>query len=94
MGGPRLGRRDAPASQGPYRAVPVTSPKAQVSTFIETAILAATGTRTAAGPKPSPQQPVKIALAISLRVPASVTVKTGDLPNGCQETYSSPARPK
>lgn len=96
MPGPAVARRRRqPEGAPPYFAsFPSTSPKAQVSTVMLTAIEASAGTRTAAGPKPSPQQPVKMAWAISLLVPASRTVNTGDLPKGFQPTYSSPARPK
>ena len=62
----------------------MTSPKAQVSTFIVTSIVALEGTRTAAGPKPSPQQPVKIALAISFLAARSVIVNSGLFPKGVQ----------
>ena len=48
------------------RSVALTSPNAQVWTFIVTRVGTSLGTLTAAGPKPSPQQPVKIALAISV----------------------------
>ncbi len=65
-------------------ALASTSPKAHVLAFIVTAIFASWGTLTAAGPKPSPQHPVKIALAISVPFFESVTVNSGDLPKGCQ----------
>ncbi len=83
---------------GYLTGLPCTLPKAQVSASMVTAIVVSRGTLTAAGPNPSPQHPVKIALAICLLTPSApgpgcVTVNSGDLPKGFQATYSSPARP-
>ena len=61
-----------------------TSPKAQVRAFIVTSTVMLEGTRTAAGPKPSPQQPVKIALATSFFAWTSVIVNSGEFPKGAQ----------
>lgn len=66
------------------RLVADTSPNAQVSAFMVTSTSRLAGTRTAAGPKPSPQQPVKIALATSFLAWRSVIVNSGELPKGAQ----------
>ena len=74
-------------------SAPVISPKAQLRADRVTSISTFSGTLTATGSKPLLQHPPKIAVSISVPVPASLIENFGEAPNGLKSVYCSPAAP-